>query len=163
MIIWSSVSFSYHMNNIYVKYLPGDIYVNMIVSGIADTTASLISSYIGYKIGLKNGLIIGFVLSFISGFFLIFITQSSDPFTMAVLIIVSRFGISFSFNLCVLGTSEYFPLLFRATAYGICNVWARTITITSPIIAEVKEPYPMLIFAFASLLSIATCFILKKV
>jgi len=42
-----------------------------------------------------------------------------------------------------------FPQEQRATATGICNFIARSLTILSPIVAELDEPYPVLLISLS--------------
>ena len=48
---------------------------------------------------------------------------------------------------------ELFETLVRATSFGVCNVTARSLTITAPVIAlSLHQPAPMLIvLAFSAL------------
>jgi hypothetical protein len=40
-----------------------------------------------------------------------------------------------------------FPAIFSGTAFGLCNIGAKTSTILSPLIAEIEPPVPMTIFS----------------
>ena len=92
---------------------------------------------------------------------LVFINPSN---TTAILIclLLTKFGVSSSLNLCFLVTSEYFPIIYSSTVFGACNVFARVISIFAPLIAEINPPLPMMIygiFCFFSL--IGTTFLTK--
>ncbi len=45
---------------------------------------------------------------------------------------------------------ELFETLVRTTSFGICNVTARALTISAPVIATSHQPIPLLIVAIFS-------------
>jgi hypothetical protein len=49
-----------------------------------------------------------------------------------------------------------FPSAKRATAIGICQVFARGITILAPEIAELPKPQPVLIVCVVALIALVT-------
>lgn len=46
--------------------------------------------------------------------------------------------------------NEIFPTLYLATAYGVCNIVGRAVAVSSPLVARVSPPWPMLILAVYS-------------
>jgi hypothetical protein len=56
---------------------------------------------------------------------------------------------------------ELFETLVRATSFGICNVTARLITISAPMLAQVKLPVPMIIICIFSALAGSLSLILR--
>ena len=77
---------------------------------------------------------------------LIFLTGESNMIIIETCIILTKFGVSSAFNLVTIITVDYFPVAYRTSVYGACNVTARVINIFSPMITEVKAPIPMLIY-----------------
>ena len=68
---------------------------------------------------------------------------------MPICIVIGKFGIAISFLASYFASfidNRIFPIEKRATAIGICNICARTLTGLSPIISEFKEPMPMVFF-----------------
>ena len=59
---------------------------------------------------------------------------------------IAKFGIAFTFLINYLVVIELFPTLFRATSAGFCNFSGRLFTIAAPIVAEMNQPTPWLIF-----------------
>ena len=55
-----------------------------------------------------------------------------------------------------------FPFYKRATAIGICNFIARTITITSSLVAELPRPWPGYIFLTITFISFLNAFFLPS-
>ncbi len=54
-IAWSASMFTYMMIGLYVKYIPGDIYTNVIISSISEASSCLISGIIANRIGTRHG------------------------------------------------------------------------------------------------------------
>ena len=54
------------------------------------------------------------------------------------LILLTNFGIVCAFDLAYCVNAELFPTIFLSTAYGCCNVLGRLITISSPVVANIK-------------------------
>ena len=68
---------------------------------------------------------------------------------MPICIAISKFGIAVSFLASYFASfidNRIFPIEKRATAIGVCNVCARSLTGLSPMISEFKEPLPMVYF-----------------
>ena len=61
--MWASCSFTYYMIAIYVKYIPGSIYLNMFGSGIAEVLANVVAGIMFTKFGIKKSFAILFALS----------------------------------------------------------------------------------------------------
>jgi Na+/melibiose symporter-like transporter len=71
-VVWSSTSFGFYLISYYMKYIPGDIYTNVIMSSLADCGSSFISAWLGTKLGHKKALAVSFILSGILSLGLIF-------------------------------------------------------------------------------------------
>lgn len=79
------------------------------------------------------------------------------------MVLGAKFGISANFCLAYVGNSFLFPAIYSATAFGICNVFARVTTILSPIVAETPPPVPMTLFTImAALAAVMSMFIRTK-
>ena len=68
-----------------------------------------------------------------------------------VMSFITKFGLNLSFlnaYICSYNDDEIFPIIKRATAIGICNFIARTLTILAPIVAELDRPIPILTLIF---------------
>lgn len=64
---------------------------------------------------------------------------------------LAMFGCSGGFTLVYVSTQDVFPVVFCATAIGICNVASRTLTVMSDLVAEIEPPLPMILFTSISL------------
>ena len=56
---------------------------------------------------------------------------------------------------------KMFPTLFGATSLGISNLFARTIVISAPMIAEFDYPTPIVFFAALNIIAMSSSLFLK--
>ena len=87
-----------------------------------------------------------FIVSGISGLLLIKNGEESN-FLTPILIMSCKFGISAAFNVVYIATAQMFNSKVAATAFGICNFFARLTTIMAPMVAEWPSPLPILILS----------------
>ena len=55
-----------------------------------------------------------------------------------------------------------FPFYKRATAIGICNLIARIVTSTSPLVAELDRPWPAVILISSLSVQLVACLFLPS-
>jgi OCT family organic cation transporter-like MFS transporter 4/5 len=160
-IILTSVSFNYFLISFDLKNLPGNIYLNAIVSSIFEIIFIFLSLSILNKIGLKRSLVLGFLLSLCGAIPLILI--KNKPQATPVFILLARVGITFNMNICYLSFAILFPPVLSHSAFGFAKFLARFATILAPMAAELKAPTPMGVFSFMSLIAANTaCFLKSK-
>lgn len=121
---------------IYVKYLPGDIYVNTITSNMSQNFAALMGGFIYSRIGIRGSFSLLFSISVIGGTLILIFSQSAE-YLMPLFVCLAMFGCSGGFTLVYVSTQDVFPAIFCATAIGICNVASRFLTIMSDLVAEI--------------------------
>ena len=111
---------------------------------------SLFGGVVYSKIGIKRTFMYCFGVSVV-GSVAMLIFGDANAFVLAITIICARFGCSSMFCVVYLGNSDIFPPLFSSTIFGICNTCSRILTILAPIVAEMKEPTPIIIFIIFSI------------
>lgn len=85
-------------------------------------------------------------------------------YEIASFVLIAKFGIASAFNLAYIITPTFFPTYLCTTAFGIVNAVAMASSIFSPVIAELNQPVPMLIYGFTSAIAMVTClFLFTKV
>ena len=130
-----------------------------------------VSAVIYINVGAKKGFIVSFAISAVGGiailmyekltnFFDSEFRSTDDVFFIAFLVCVAKFGTSSALNIGFICTYDVFPVLFSATGCGICNFFARGLTLFAPMIAEIQSLVPMLIFTSLCLLSLICSFFL---
>lgn len=71
-VAWSSTSFGFYLISYYMKYIPGDIYTNVVLSALADCLSSFFSGYLITKVGTQKTLVVSFFISGIFSLLLVF-------------------------------------------------------------------------------------------
>lgn len=160
-IAWCASAFTTFMIGFYIKYIPGDIYTNVIISSLSESTACLVSGVFGVLIGTKWSLSISFLIGGIFGVMLCFIPEENSLMCLTCLLL-TKFGVSSSLNLTFLITSEYFPVMYSSQVFAACSLLSRLISIFSPLIAEVPAPIPMMIYGVFCFLSVFGTMFLSK-
>ena len=160
-LAWSTGSFTYYMIGFYLKYVPGDLYTNVIVSSLSELISSFVSGIVANYIGTKKTMFFSFMMGAFFGTTLIFINVS-DTSLILICVLLTKFGVSSAFNLCFIITAEYFPPQYASTVFGACNIIARLTSILAPLIAEVPSPVPMLVFSLFCVFSTCCTLLLKK-
>ena len=160
-IMWSSVCFTTYLLHFQLKYLEGDMFTNNKFCAITDFMAAFLGCQI-YKIfGLKKTYYLSLSIGIIGGLGVLYLESmhseqqiSSAQFYffskwMPICIGIAKFGIAISFLASYFASfidNRIFPIEKRATAIGVCNICARSLTGLSPIISELQEPLPMVYF-----------------
>jgi len=161
-IFWTSSSFNYYIITFYLKYIPGNIYVNTSLACVSEVIAYICSGFVMNTFGVKLSFMISFIVAAVGGILLV-IFFNAEGALIAVFVLFAKFGISFAFNISYLATPKMFPTILASTAFGICNVFARFSTVLSPLIAELPDPVPMSIFSVMCIASALLPLLLRPV
>ena len=71
-------------------------------------------------------------------------------------------GTAATFGNLYIGHLDLFPVVFASTSMGICNIIARVITATAPVVAEIDEPTPEIIFTVLSICAVIISLFIRK-
>ena len=161
MMALTASSFCAFMINFQMGQVQGTLVKNTIVSQSAEVAADLASGLIYLWIGPKWTFSSLFLLSVLGSTLLIFYWDNVE--LIPVFIVMAKLGINGTFNCCFVASIELMPTIFSASAFGLCNVTARTATILSPIIAQMNYPTPLIInISVASFAGFCSLFIIVK-
>lgn len=72
--------------------------------------------------------------------------KSKTTWVVPMLVAFCRIGCSMSFNIGYVSVSKLFPTEYVTTVFGIVNMFSHLITCFAPLMAEVPEPIPMVVF-----------------
>lgn len=159
--LFSAASFNFYVINFFLKYIPGNVYVNVIVASVANSISCYVAGSLVVKMGSQNGMCLTFGLCFSASILLL--TAESADFVSLIpfLVLIAMFGVSSAFTMLYMCTLQYFPNQFMGTVFGICNVTARSVTIFAPMVAEVPTPMPELMIILSCLGAIIATRFLK--
>lgn len=153
---WLCASFNFYLIGLNSKYLPGDVFDNVIAISVTDVVSNLAAGFILGKINLRYSICFVSIITFVGGLLIASAPQTTQM--MPFFIILIRTGANGLFAICYVATASMFPTLFSASAFGICNVAARTFTIFAPQVAEMAAPYPMMILSLLSIFASVLAF-----
>ena len=120
-LAWASTSFGYTLIGCYIKYIPGDIYYNVLLSSISETIACFSTGLLCNYFGIKRIFIQSFFITCISALALVFFNSPDYPHTIMILVLLIKYGMSSANTLCYLTTVEYFPAIYASSIFGECN------------------------------------------
>ena len=164
--VWSITSFSFYLGKFQLKFVAGSIFRNSFFSSMADTFSRPFGYLLYRKSSVRVALTFLFLLSVAGSFPVIFsegASQTYRDYVVPTCLFIMTVGMSATFGNLYMGHMDLFPIVFSTTSMGICNIFARTCTVFAPIVAEVAEPTPEIIFTSLSLFAaICTLFIRKK-
>ena len=79
------------------------------------------------------------------------------------IVFITKVGVNITFQntyQASFGENMIFPFYKRATAIGICNLIARSVTITSPLVAELDRPWPAVLLISLTVIALIDAFFL---
>ena len=172
-IVWSFGSFAFFLVPYYLSQMKANIYYLSLATEVAELLGSVICIFIARMIDLRRALFICCMVVTAGCIAMIFFTKAEDdkkdekPELMdnllpAGLIMLTNLGVVISFDVAYLINADIFPTIVLATAYGVCNVFSRFITITSPVAARIQAPIPLIVLATFSLVCGILSWFLKK-
>lgn len=163
IFVWFSSSFTFYLLNFLVKYMPGDIYFNSIISGLS-AVVMLFEGQLQDRLGTKGGMIASFFITVVSTVLLCFFDAgTSQVLLYAFVLFLAKSGASLTFGFAYAIHIDLFPAHFVISSYGICNFFCRGLTIFAPIVAEVPNPWvPLIALNFSSMSGFAASTLLRK-
>jgi len=168
-LFWLSCALNHTVLTFQLKYFPGNIYLNSIISASSDIIGYSISGVLVAHIGNIRTWRFGFGATVFGGVLMLGFLHATDYYntkpgslgnlTMlyGLFILIAKLGICTSFNVIYCSFSEMFPPLFSVTAFAISNFLARCSSFFGPQIAEVHSTLPVLIMTGLSLASFVAC------
>ena len=137
-----ATSFNYYMISFLIKYFPGSIYVNSMVSSVSELVAYALGGVFYERLGVKRSLFCCYMLSSIGGMLILAFEAETGFFSpepkdapiwvFPLLVILAKFGIACSFTLVFVSNIDVFPRDFGASALGTTNFVARLISVFAP-------------------------------
>lgn len=110
---------------------------------------------------MKTSIRVGAVIGGIGGAFYIFMSDRLD--LVPYMICLARVGQSIIFNTAIISINRLFPTILVATAYGVVNFFAHILACLSPFVAEIKNPYPFLVYEALLGIAIFSSFFITEI
>jgi putative MFS transporter len=137
--VWIALNFSYYGLFLWLPTVlptsrgfdPGNVYVNLVYSAIAQFPGYLTSMYLVERWGRRNTLATFLILGGLSGY--VFATATSYATFIAGLFFVSFFNLG-AWGAVYPYTAELYPTQLRATGFGLAEGVGKTTAILAPIV-----------------------------
>jgi len=138
--LYSAASFNYYLINFYLKYLPGNIYQNMMVASIAECIASFSSIYIIRSLGPTVAFAASFGMCAAASGCLTIASYADYHSLIPVIVMVAKLASTAAISMVYINTLHYFPSQYLGRVFGICGSIGKFVTIFAPMVAETPEP-----------------------
>ena len=149
--IWATSTTCFEMLNLYVRLLPGNVYGNFAMAGIAEMIGQAFAAVMFARISPKITFSAAFVIS-IAGAIVLIVADivKTTAWLYFLGVFTSMFGVAMALCGSYVATPYLFPTMVCGTAFGVCNIFGRFMTIVSPALSEMHAPIPMIVFSIFS-------------
>ena len=170
-VVWSFGSFAFFLVPFYLGSIKSNVYHMSLSVEFAEFMSSLVCLFITKIMPLKTALVLFSTLVCLGTTCLLIYTNSTltdrtrdpkDGNLYPIILLLINFGVVASFDVAYLINAEYFPPAILSTAYGVCNVVGRLVSIFSPIIAKAPHPLPLVVLIAFSAVVIIVGSMLQK-
>ena len=163
VVMWMTSSINSMLINLYLKYVPGGVYLNFSIAGVADITSNLVAGVVFSKFGPRFTYIVGYAITITGGALLIFQNKfMGNDLLIASFVLLAKFGSGMTMCVCYIATPFLFPILICGTAFGICNLFGRFSQAAAPIMAEFEIPLQMELFTAVAAAGLIASFFVKS-
>ena len=124
------------------------MFLNSITTSTSEFVAKIFTACLILRIGLKWHLNAALLLNLVGCLLILFIPEPTQVWWTSVFLLITRYGTAMTIPGIYGGIVAYMPTNLISTAIGICNIFARILSICGPIFAELPVPWPMLSMTF---------------
>ena len=161
--LWSQSGFTIYLLLFYTKYMRGDFFVNYSVSGISDGMSMVYVAILSRGLGMKG------ILNFMTAMqialsmclYYAISSKSNIDAILPLLIVFLRLQAAGLSSYAYEINNELFPVLMRASVFGISNFVSRPLSSLGPFTAEFTSHPEVLIIVSSLLLFVAVSQIKK--
>ena len=157
-VYWLLGSFNFFLITFYLKRFPGSIYTNSMCYAFADITAFLCSGGVLKFFTIQQGLCFSYSVSVAAGVAYLVFWDAEASWVIPAIVWFCRVGGAMSFNIGYVSVGKLFPPKYVSSVFGVVNMVSHFITVAAPLTAELKDPFPFLIFTANAGLAIFATF-----
>ena len=158
--LYWSISFKYYMMSLYMKYIGGDVMMNILFTGICEIIANIFTYIMVNKFGLRVSFVICSFICIIFGFLLLF---DMPGYLIGICVVCARFGVQAEFPMLhYYNNIGIFNPLFVPFLYLIGGFWAKMWTVLAPQVAEMPKPIPMMTYLIVSVIMLVSILFMRR-
>lgn len=160
-LLYSEASFNFYLLTFYLKYFPGNLFENSAYFACSDLLAYVLTGIFLNFTSMRTSIRFGAALALTGGFLFLFLSKNIN--LIPLMLCLCRIGQSMIFNTTIISVNRLFPTLYVATAYGVVNFCSHLCACLAPFVAEIKYPFPFIVFVCLIGIAIFTSFFLTEV
>jgi Na+/melibiose symporter-like transporter len=96
-LLWTAAFFDYYLLNFEIKYIPGNVHVNNVASGLSELLSLFFPLFYLEKLGIKLALLLALIAQLVGG---IFILSTGHGLINALFVLMAKAGASITMNIC---------------------------------------------------------------
>lgn len=97
-LLWSISFFDYYLLNFEIKYIPGNVHVNNIASGMSELVSIYFPLFYLERFGIKLSLLLALLTMTVGGLFIVYLNNTG--LMTALFVLIAKAGCSISMNIC---------------------------------------------------------------
>jgi MFS family permease len=137
--IWFTTSGIYYGSIVFIKVLPGNVYIASTVLYVAEIFSNILTNYMidNHHLGRKGSYILCFALNSITLFVSIFFVETENM--KSVFLVILRFLITTVYNINYIYSAEVYPTVYRALGLSYNSLFGRLGIIVNMLLLEVLQ------------------------
>jgi len=155
MVLWTSNCAIFYILFFYIKYYPGNTYINGMISACTDMVAYILLICALPWVNFKNIFTTCFASILIAS--TLYLCGKDNQAIVYTSLSLNRMGTAASYNLGFLTVTRMFPIDYNSTVVGYMCFVGHIFACFSALFAEFPEPWPFLfnvIYALAAILAV---------
>ncbi|KAL1453684.1 hypothetical protein WDU94_010004 [Cyamophila willieti] len=162
---WMTCSFVWYGVTQQATLIPGDKYINFIISSVMQYPAYLLATIVSLRFGRKKPLSLAFTFGAVSSL-ASYLIPSGGPIVRITLVMVSKLIISSAFLFLNVLAAEMFPTEVRHSMVAAANMFAmiaQSFAPQMPLLVTLFGTYfPMLVYSISNIVAAVLCFFLPE-
>eukprot|EP00096_Caligus_rogercresseyi_P007289 TRINITY_DN25112_c0_g1_i1.p1 TRINITY_DN25112_c0_g1~~TRINITY_DN25112_c0_g1_i1.p1 ORF type:complete len:424 (+),score=71.20 TRINITY_DN25112_c0_g1_i1:132-1274(+) len=161
---WITVCVTGYTLTLNVTSLSGDIFVNFIISGLAELPASLVIYFLLKYLGRRPNLFI-YQLTTVIAFIILGVISKSLSTLVLIVFLVGKAAAGAAFEIAWLLPMELYPTNLRSQAVGTCSTISRLFGMTTSFIGALAfywQPLPLIVIGVPALIAGLLAFCLPE-
>jgi len=109
---WLFASFNFYLITFYLKYFPGNIYINSLCFALSDAMAFTSSGMFLRFVTVSQGITLANIIGLSGGLLYLAFYKTASGYTIPIIVCISRLGGAMNFNIGYVSVARLFPTQF---------------------------------------------------